>query len=66
LQRRKDSKAEAAARVEVCVFEFLVDFFAPEEGVAGLFDNGADEAEAVGYGPCFFDFAGEPFGRAPV
>jgi hypothetical protein len=39
LERGKDCQAKATAGVERCVFEFFVDFFAREEGVAGLFDD---------------------------
>jgi hypothetical protein len=31
-----------------------------------LFDNRTDEPQTVGYGPCFFDLRGEPFGCTPV
>lgn len=66
MQGREDGEAEAAALVEFGIGELLVDFVAAEERVAGLFDNRADETQAVGYGPCLFDFAGKPFGCAPV
>lgn len=42
-ERGEDGQPQAAARVQVCVFELVVDLVAAQERVAWLFDNGADE-----------------------
>ena len=59
-QGREDGQADAVVFVEEG--EFFLDFVAGQHVVLGLFDDGADQVEAVGVGPGDGDFFAVPFG----